>query len=198
MDDEFILREILKGENVAENIQCHLPELLTIIPEIEYMIDFPHCHPHHHLDVWKHTLLALSMSENDFEVRITLLLHDIGKPFSYQDGEVRHFKGHAEKSCEMAEKILERIGFNKEFISKICYLIKHHDLPIQQEDINQNFELQNNLYKIQYCDAMAHNPNYLQKRIEYLHSIEELMNDAKRKKYSTFNNIDALKLKNKK
>jgi len=184
MNNECILREILKGENVVESIQSHLFELLTIISEIEYIMGFPHCHPHHHLDVWKHTLLALSMSEDDFEVRLVLLLHDIGKPFSYQDGEVRHFKGHAEKSCQMSEKILERIGFNKEFISKICYLIQHHDLPIQQEAINENFELQEKLYKIQYCDAMAHNPIYLQKRIEYLHSIETLLNNVKRKALS--------------
>ena len=54
------------------------------------MIGFEHKHPHHHLDVWNHTLLALSYSPKDFDIRLVLLLHDIGKPHSYQDEEIRH------------------------------------------------------------------------------------------------------------
>ena len=37
-------------------------------------------------------------SPNDLDIRLALLLHDIGKPFSYQDDESgRHFKNHALK-----------------------------------------------------------------------------------------------------
>ena len=43
--------------------------------------------------------VALSNSNYDFEERLALLLHDIGKPFSYQDdGETRHFKELNDKS----------------------------------------------------------------------------------------------------
>ena len=44
------------------------------------------------------------------------LLHDIGKPFSYQDEEVRHFHGHPEVSADMTEEILKRLGYSKDFI----------------------------------------------------------------------------------
>ena len=87
------LYDILMADNIVESINENLDYLLQIIPEIKYMIGFDHKHPHHHLDVWKHTLLALSNSQQIFDVRLTLLLHDIGKPFSYQtDGEIRHYK----------------------------------------------------------------------------------------------------------
>ena len=60
------------------------------------------------------------------EDRLVMLLHDIGKPFSYQDdGKSRHFKGHAKKSAEMAKIILDRFNIdeeNKELILKLIEL----------------------------------------------------------------------------
>ena len=100
------LKTILLSDDVINSINCHMDCLLTLIPEIQYMIGFEHKHPHHHLDVWNHTLLALSLSSGDFDVRLCLLLHDIGKPFSYQDGEVRHFKNHSKVSADMSKIIL--------------------------------------------------------------------------------------------
>ena len=101
------LYEILMNKNVVLSIRNNLDELIKIIPEIKYMINFPHNHPHHHLDVFEHTLLALSFSNASFDERLCLLLHDIGKPFSYQDGVVRHFKGHPEVSAIIAFVIFE-------------------------------------------------------------------------------------------
>ena len=87
------------------------------------MKGFKHNHPYHHLDVWNHTLLALSMSKNDFDIRLCLLLHDMGKPFSYQDEEVRHFKDHAKVSANMSKSVLNRLGYPKEYTDYICSLI---------------------------------------------------------------------------
>ena len=54
------------------------------------MIGFEHKNKYHNLDVWEHTLKAFSISDNDIDVRLTLILRHIGKPHSYQeDGEVR-------------------------------------------------------------------------------------------------------------
>lgn len=140
------LKLILTSENVVDCINNNLEYLLTIIPELKFMLGFLHKHPHHHLDVWEHTLLALKLSENDFEIRLTLLLHDIGKPFSYQEGKIRHFK--------------------------------NHDIPITINDILKNKELVFKRYKVQYCDALAHHPEKLEKRIEYLNDIREKLNDV--------------------
>ena len=165
------LYEILMETDVVSSIRNDLEELIEIIPEIKYMIGFPHNHPHHHLDVFEHTLLALSFTDFDFEQRLCLLLHDIGKPFSYQDAEVRHFKGHPEVSAKMSKIILERFGYEKNFIEEVCYLIKYHDTPINDFDIEENFDLTYKRFKIQMCDAYAHNPLKLEKRIAYLKDI---------------------------
>ena len=94
MKSKEILNKILISDDVVEKIRENLQDLVLIIPEICDMIGFEHNHPHHHLDVWEHTLYALSLSSNNFDIRLALLLHDVGKPHSYQDDEVRHFKGH--------------------------------------------------------------------------------------------------------
>ena len=178
------LKEILMSEDVVKSINNNIDELLTIIPEIRDMMGFEHKNPQHHLDVWEHTLLSLSFSPVDFKLRLILLLHDIGKPHSCQDGEIRHFKGHQIASSEIAEKILTRLKFNKEEIEEMCYLIKKHDTLITQNAIEDNKQLALMRFKIQVCDGLSHNPLMLEKRIEYLLKINDNINEGEeRKKY---------------
>lgn len=178
------LNDILTSKDVTNSINNNLEYLLQLIPEIKNMIGFDHMHPHHHLDVWNHTLLALSKSDDNFDIRLSLLLHDIGKPFSYQqEDSIRHFKGHPDKSAEMAFNILKRLDFDEEYINKICFYIKYHDTPIDESLIASDYETALCLYKIQMADALAHNPDKLEKRKKYLKEIEE-----KLEKYSQRNN----------
>ena len=173
MNNKDKLRKILMSDDVVESINNNLDILLEIIPELKDMIGFKHNHPHHHLDVWNHTLLALSMSDSIFDIRLCLLLHDIGKPHSYQDGEIRHFKGHPVISSTISNKILIRLGYDSEYINEMCYLIENHDNLITKEDINTNYSICLKIFCIQYCDALAHNPEKLEKRIIYLKQVLE-------------------------
>lgn len=161
------LNEILINKKVRENETF----IMAIIPELINSICFKQNHPHHHLDVWNHTLLALDKLEsNDLETNMALILHDMGKPFSYQDEEVRHFHGHAEKSKELAKNILERLGYNKCFIDNVLYLIEHHDELIDPKNTNS---LSNKLLDIQYADAKAHHPDKILQRIRKLDEIKK-------------------------
>lgn len=171
------LYNILMNDDVVKSINDNLDDLLSIIPELKDMLGFEHKHPHHHLDVWNHTLLALSLSEKDFIIRLVLLLHDIGKPHSYQEGEVRHFKNHPTISAYMSFDILKRLDFNGSEINIITYLIKEHDNPIKDEEIITDKDLALTKFKIQLCDALAHNPNKLEKRIIYLLDINKKINN---------------------
>ena len=170
------LERILLSDNVKESINNNVDRLLEIIPEIRHIVGFPHNHPHHHLDVWNHTLLALSLSDKDLITRLTLLLHDIGKPFSYQDAEVRHFHNHAEVSANISKGILERLGYPKKMVEEIVYLIRYHDTEITRDDIQEKLELTLKRLHIQECDSKAHNPDYQAKRLEYIDKIKKLVN----------------------
>ena len=166
------LEEILLEDDIVTSINNNLDFLLNIIPELRFMIGFQHKHPHHHLDVWNHTLLALSLSKKDYDIRLSLLLHDIGKPFSFQEGEIRHFYNHPLVSYKMSTIILERLDYNQDFINRISYLILNHDHPISSKQIKENYELCLKLYEVQRCDALAHHPERLEKREEYLNNIK--------------------------
>ena len=169
------LYNILMSNDVVKNINNNIDILLEIIPEIKDMINFPHNHPHHHLDVWDHTLLALSLSDTDFDVRLALLLHDIGKPHSYQDKEVRHFKGHPKVSAIIAKKILKKLNYDEDYIRQMCYLIENHDNAIEEKDIIKNYELEYKRYLIQYCDTYAHKKDTIENRVKYLNETKCLL-----------------------
>ena len=125
------LYNILTSDNIEISIKENLDYLLEIMPELKDMIGFPHNHPHHHLDVWNHTLFALSISQNDFDIRLSLLLHDIGKPHSYQDGEIRHFKGHPEVSSKMSKVLLCPIR-------EVCAVLQQRQRRVSSQVIPQN------------------------------------------------------------
>ena len=177
---QYELKKILLQEDIVESINNNLDIILSIIPEVGDMIDFPHNHPQHHLDVWNHTLYALSLSKPDFDLRLCLLLHDIGKPHSYQDEEIRHFRGHPLKSSIISNDILHRLKYNDSYIKEMCYLIENHDNPINRKQIINNYELSLKRYLIQYCDALAHNPDRLEKRIMYLKRTLDLLSEYKK------------------
>ena len=179
LHNQNYLKTILTKNNNFMLSSKDIANLTILIPELKPMFNFDHKHPHHHLDVWKHTLCALSLSENNFELRLALLLHDVGKPHSFteEDG-IRHFKGHAEVSAKLCNKILQRLNFNQNFIEEICQVIKQHDTPLTEEFIENNYKLAEKIFNVQTCDALAHNPAMNAKRIEYIEQTKELFKNC--------------------
>lgn len=181
-DEQRSIRKNINGRRCFSAINNNLELLLSIIPELESMMGFEHKHPHHHLDVWDHTLLALSRAPKDMEIRLVLLLHDIGKPFSYQEGEIRHFKGHPVVSSMMSKVILTRLNYTKQDIEELTTLIKDHDNLISDLDIRSDIEYCKKKFKVQFCDALAHNPLKLEKIITYLLEVNEKINTNEEEK----------------
>ena len=180
MNKKEILQNILMCDNVVENLRSNLLNLTLIIPEISDMIGFEHKHPHHHLDVWEHTLCALNYSPKNFDIRLILLLHDIGKPHSFQDNEVRHFKGHPEMSANITKYVLKRLGYEDDYITYICEIISRHDTPLTEENIVANIDLSKVIFNVQKCDALAHNPAKNKKRLEYIETITKFFKEKEK------------------
>jgi len=165
---------LMKHRNLNINyLEDNKEKIFKIIPELRDEDGFDQKNEWHKYNVWRHTEVALSNSKYDIEERVVLLLHDIGKPFSYQeDGDIRHFKGHAQKSEEMSKTILKRLNYGDDEIDRICWLIGNHSSRIDAEKINKdNIEIIMKLLDIQYCDAKAYNPNMVKNATDKLDCI---------------------------
>ena len=165
------LYEILLSDDIEKSINDNLDYLIQLIPELKSIIGFNQNHPHHHLDLFEHTMLVLKNTECDFELRMSALLHDIGKPFCYVIGEdkVNHYPNHGEKSFEISSRILKRLGIENE---RILYLIRYHDEEIDLSKINDK-SLEIKRLKLQYADSLAHHPSTVNKRINKLNLIKD-------------------------
>lgn len=169
------LLKLICGKN-AEKILLKYREIIAqCIPEIQCEFDFSQHNRHHIFDVYTHSVKALASAKNDANIRMALLLHDIGKPSTakYDEKGEMHFKCHAQKSFEIAEKILTHLRFSNAEKDEILTLIKYHDIPFMCEDMKTVSEkrvkrivskfgkdLSLKLLEVRRCDNLAQNPEY--------------------------------------
>ncbi len=131
------LHKELSGLLVGKSAEAILREfsdvLCVIIPEIAPCIGFLQQNPHHKLDVFEHTLCALTNTPQDEILRLAILLHDIGKPacFSLDDNGIGHFYGHAAESARLCEQILRRLHYDRRTLDLVTELVRAHDSYLQ-------------------------------------------------------------------
>lgn len=162
------LVKIICAENFIPILREYRDILSQIIPEIANAFDFNQYSKYHHLDVFEHILLSVKSVKAVPHLRLTMLFHDIGKPFSYtNDDGVGHFYGHEKFSCEIASRTLKRLKFDNKTINDTLFLIKYHDLPLKEEDgfikrwLNKaGGELFLDLIDVHIADDSAKHKNY--------------------------------------
>lgn len=131
----------------AERIQTELVKLLlshhpdylrqaydmgvtaVILPELDCCMKTPQNHPHHCYTVGEHILHSLLEVPAARDLRLAMLLHDIGKPHTLETDfrGITHFHGHPTVSAGMAEEILRRLRFDNDTIVTVRRLVEFHD-----------------------------------------------------------------------
>ena len=108
--------------------------LEIIIPEIEILYEFNQNNPHHHKDVFAHTVSVVKNTKKDLLTRVTALFHDIGKPntHSIDKNGISHYYGHENNSAEIASFALRRLKFPNDFIRDADVLIRNHMLIFEK------------------------------------------------------------------
>lgn len=98
--------------------------------EFDRMMDTGQKNPHHCYSVGEHTLHAVCMIEPNPVLRLTMLLHDVGKPATKTTDQygIDHFYNHYKVGAEMSKEILKRLKFDNKTIQVVCQLISHHDI----------------------------------------------------------------------
>lgn len=135
---ERIREEMLKllCGKAAGRILREYPEVLAeIIPEIRPMIGYDQQNHHHSYDLWEHTVRGIEGVPAEPVLRLTMLLHDTGKPIvrtTDEKGE-GHYKGHPKVSEEIARKTAEALRLDNAFRDRLCKLVRHHDTPLRTE-----------------------------------------------------------------
>lgn len=170
---EKISAERIQTELVKLLLSDHPEEIRTayelgitkvILPEFDRCMKTHQNNIHHMYNVGEHTVVALINTRPDRILRLTMLLHDIGKPAvkSVDDMGIDHFYGHENVSMKMARDIFRRLKFDRDTMDRVCNLIRFHDdrYPPEPKSIRkainmvgeQDFPL---LFEIRYADTMA-------------------------------------------
>jgi tRNA nucleotidyltransferase (CCA-adding enzyme) len=157
-----------------------------IMPELDLAFETPQNNPHHMYSVGEHLMHCLMNVRNDKSLRIAALLHDIGKPSTKTtDGEgIDHFHGHAEVGEQMAGKILKRLKFDNDTITKAKAYIRYHDFDINPNEktvrraINKIGESYfGQVLEIKKADILSQSLYMRDEKIERLSHVEKIYND---------------------
>ena len=167
-------------EKIAE--ACRLGLTRIVLPEYDTIVGVEQHTPNHIYDVEEHTLVALQKIEDEQALRLTMLLHDFGKPVvkKHDDGRDIFYK-HPEVSAQIAKDILKRLKFDNYTMDKVVRLVKWHGLkyhPNEQSvrralnrvgrDIFEEF------IKVQKADVSAKNPKVVPGKLALLEEKEAI------------------------
>ena len=105
----------------------------VILPEFDRIIATEQNTPYHTYDVGRHTIEVIKNVPATKVMRYAALLHDMGKPECRTTDEqgIDHFKGHAQVSEKIAEKVLRRLKMDNDTIRDVKKLVYWHDYGIK-------------------------------------------------------------------
>ncbi|HJB13038.1 MAG TPA: HD domain-containing protein [Candidatus Oscillibacter excrementigallinarum] len=126
------LKKLVTGAHAAEVLRAY-PDVIGVFwPEVLPMVGFDQRNRHHCHDVWEHTLHALAAVPPEADLRLTVLLHDIGKPncFTVDEKGQGHFYGHPAESARLAGEMLRRLRADNATTETVVRLVTWHDKNI--------------------------------------------------------------------
>lgn len=196
-------RQYLK-EVSAERIQMELlkllisnhPEMLKeayltglteiFLPEFNSMMDTEQNNPHHLYTVGEHTLRSIQNVEPNPVLRLTMLLHDIGKPSTKTTDAsgIDHFHNHYRVGSDMSKEILKRLKFDNRTIQLVSSLILHHDIRFKEPKTNGRRHVRkvihsigSNLFpyllKVMEADVLAQSSYFQKEKLSILKETKE-------------------------
>lgn len=130
-------------EELEKTLMSDRPDLLRtawkagitkeFLPEFDRCMETEQNNPHHCYTVGEHILKGVSLVRKDRVLRLSMLLHDMGKPACRTTDEkgIDHFYGHADVGYEMARSILKRLKYDNATIRQVLPIVKWHDMQVR-------------------------------------------------------------------
>lgn len=121
--------KLLCGQNAASVLERFHEVIEVFIPELCPLVGCPQNTKYHCFDVFHHTLTALENIPPAEIPRLCMFFHDFGKPACRRTDSngTDHFKGHEQKSAELAEPILRRLRYDNHTVKTVTERIRIHD-----------------------------------------------------------------------
>lgn len=185
----------------AERIQSELVKLLesphpdwlrkawetgitaVVLPEFDRMMEQPQNNAHHIYSVGEHTLETLRQIPANKVLRLTMLIHDMGKTecVTQDEAGVYHFRGHAAYSAAIGKKLMKRLKFDNETSAHVYRLVANHSLYPEatpggvRRSIHQIGEDLFPLFlEVKRADVLGQSPAVWQKKLAYLDQIRRI------------------------
>ena len=160
--------------------------LKHILPDIHNMRGFNQNNPHHYLDLYQHTISVLSHTEPNLILRLSALLHDVGKIATYiiDDNGISHYPSHEKVGAQMAEIILRDLKFDNSTIESVTKVISDHMSKSQKVSdkavkrfINRiGIENIDNCLKLMRADIIGHTPPHnMETMVNLENKIKEIL-----------------------
>lgn len=193
----------------AERIQAELIKLLVsphpenlriawelgitaqMLPEFDAMMETMQETPHHYLSVGEHTIKAMTEIAPDKVLRLTMLMHDMGKPSkkTVDENGRAHFKGHAVVSEKIASQIMARLKFDNDTLHKVKKLVYYHDHRMEATPRNIRHAMNmigEDLFpyynQIRRADTLAQSDYKREQKLKNLDEVEEVYAQVLRNK----------------
>lgn len=168
----------------AKAVLLEFSDVITkVILQFAPCIGFDQNNRFHQYTVYEHIVHAVeNYSGKDLVTKLTLFLHDIGKPQCYtEDEKGGHFHGHGVASRDIAEQVLKDLRFDNKTKQQVLELVLYHDSIIAPTEkavkrwMNKIGEEQFlRLLDVKMADMLAHKRETQEKRIIDLQQIRVL------------------------
>ena len=155
----------------------------VVLPEFDALMETQQKNRHHIFNVGMHTVKVMTGVRPERIIRLSALLHDIGKPDARlpdENGE-DHFKGHALIGEVKANRIMRRLRMDNDTIRRVCLLVRHHDdrFPAEKKNVRRMLgrlgpELFPYYIELRRADTAAQSDYLRKEKTENIDRIEEL------------------------
>ena len=159
--------------------ECGITKI--ILPEFDAEMDAVQNNAHHKITVGEHTIRTMMAVEPDRILRLTMLLHDSGKPVCQTlapDG-VFHYHGHAAPGAVIAKKVMERLKYDKATERTVVQLIQNHSLypeltpeGVRRAVVQIGEDLFPLFLKVKRADIGGQSEEVQQRKFEYMDQVE--------------------------
>lgn len=162
----------------------------VFLPEFDRMMETPQNTPHHSYSVGMHTIESMRQIEKDPVLRLTMLLHDTGKPDSRTTDEKGrdHFYGHPEISARITDQVLRRLKFDNDTIRSVIRLVRWHDdrpklseKNVRKALVKCGIEAFPEMFSVRRADTLAQSDYYRPEKLQYIRDFELIYEEILRR-----------------